>query len=336
MKLNRRLLAGVAILAATAAIAQDLTSPNLQLLLMGQGLHANDWGSLTNQNLTKIENAVTGVSKITVSGSETTLTVDQARFASFILTGTLTQNHTLNLPAVPRDFNLVNGTTGAFSVTVSCGAGADVTVVQGEAYKLFCDGSAVYSATPRDLVPVGTMLPYAGSTPPDSNYAVCDGSTLDRTTYATLYSRIGTTYGSGNGVTTFNLPDSRGRVLAMADGGAGRLPGVARGVAVGSATAILQHENLPNVNFPISQSPHTHTATDSGHNHFYGTASSTAGGGFSAVSPTGGTIYGTSVGYANITVAPSTIGLTVNSGGSWTPFSIAQPTLGANCIIRVR
>lgn len=54
-------------------------------------------------------------------------------------------------------------------------------------------------------IPTGTILPFAGGTIP-SGFLACNGAAVSRTTYATLYSAIGTTYGSGNGSTTFNLP----------------------------------------------------------------------------------------------------------------------------------
>jgi microcystin-dependent protein len=58
-------------------------------------------------------------------------------------------------------------------------------------------------------VPVGVVHPFAGSTAPDG-WLLCDGSAVSRTTYADLFSVIGTIYGSGDGSTTFNLPDMRG------------------------------------------------------------------------------------------------------------------------------
>lgn len=61
------------------------------------------------------------------------------------------------------------------------------------------------------VVPVGVVLPYAGTTAPTSLYLICDGSAVSRTTYADLFALIGTTYGAGDGSTTFNLPDMRGR-----------------------------------------------------------------------------------------------------------------------------
>jgi microcystin-dependent protein len=59
--------------------------------------------------------------------------------------------------------------------------------------------------------PVGTVQAFAGSTIP-SGWLLCNGQAVSRTTYAKLYSVIGTKYGSGDGSTTFNLPNLQGRV----------------------------------------------------------------------------------------------------------------------------
>lgn len=65
-------------------------------------------------------------------------------------------------------------------------------------------------ATLSNLInPAGTVIQYAGTTAP-AGFLACDGTAVSRTTYATLFSAIGTTYGTGNGSTTFNLPDLRG------------------------------------------------------------------------------------------------------------------------------
>jgi microcystin-dependent protein len=62
-------------------------------------------------------------------------------------------------------------------------------------------------------VPTGSVTAFAGSTVP-LGYLVSDGSAVNRTTYAALFAAIGTTYGSGDGSTTFNLPDLRGHFTA--------------------------------------------------------------------------------------------------------------------------
>lgn len=59
-------------------------------------------------------------------------------------------------------------------------------------------------------IPVGTISIWSTSTPP-TGYLLCDGSAISRTTYSNLFSVIGTTYGSGDGNTTFNLPNFQGR-----------------------------------------------------------------------------------------------------------------------------
>jgi microcystin-dependent protein len=60
--------------------------------------------------------------------------------------------------------------------------------------------------TVPDAVPKGIILPYSGQGTPEG-YLFCDGSAVSRETYADLFAVIGTTYGSGNGSTTFNVPN---------------------------------------------------------------------------------------------------------------------------------
>lgn len=62
-----------------------------------------------------------------------------------------------------------------------------------------------------DTLPIGVILPLSSSTIPEG-YLLCDGSAVSRETYATLFGVIGTTYGSGDGSTTFNLPNLQGKV----------------------------------------------------------------------------------------------------------------------------
>jgi len=72
-------------------------------------------------------------------------------------------------------------------------------------------GTSVYTKAEVDALilaanPTGTIIPYAGSTAPNG-FLLCDGSAVSRTTYSALFSVIGTTYGEGDGNSTFNLPD---------------------------------------------------------------------------------------------------------------------------------
>lgn len=68
-----------------------------------------------------------------------------------------------------------------------------------------------------EVLPIGSMLPFCSTTNIPSNWKICDGSEVSRTAYAELFNIIGTAYGEGDGVTTFNLPDKRGRISVGLD-----------------------------------------------------------------------------------------------------------------------
>lgn len=82
------------------------------------------------------------------------------------------------------------------------------------------DGKIAAAAV--DGVPVGTVMDYAGGTAP-TNYALCYGQAISRTDFAALFAILGVLYGAGDGSTTFNLPDLRGRVVAGKDDMGGTL-----------------------------------------------------------------------------------------------------------------
>lgn len=67
-----------------------------------------------------------------------------------------------------------------------------------------------------ELLPAGTILPFAGNSVP-SGFLLCNGSAVSRTSYSALFSAIGTAWGSGDGSSTFNIPDARDRFLEGAN-----------------------------------------------------------------------------------------------------------------------
>lgn len=77
-------------------------------------------------------------------------------------------------------------------------------------------GAAISSSKISGLtggtIPPGVMVSYGGTTPP-SGWLLCDGSAVSRATYAGIFSVVGVAYGVGDGSTTFNLPDFRGRTF---------------------------------------------------------------------------------------------------------------------------
>lgn len=113
-------------------------------------------------------------------------------------------------------------------------------------------------------VPVGTLIHHAGHTAPAGCLRV-NGAAVSRTTYADLFAVIGTTYGAGNGSTTFNLPEGRGVFLRGLDDGRGIDPGRVLGSA--QASQNLNHQHAGST---YGAGDHMHsgsTNVDGGHSH---------------------------------------------------------------------
>jgi len=123
-------------------------------------------------------------------------------------------------------------------------------------------------------IPVGTVASYAAtvnpgqSIDPPAGWLLCDGSAVSRQTYSDLFAAIGTIHGEGDGQTTFNLPDYRGRFLRGVDDGSGRdkyaaqrqapALGGASGDTVGSIEA--HYTAAPTTPFGTdTQGEHSHT-----------------------------------------------------------------------------
>jgi microcystin-dependent protein len=100
-------------------------------------------------------------------------------------------------------------------------------------------------------LPVGVVLPFAGGTVP-TGWLDCDGSAVSRTTYADLFAIIGTTYGVGDGTTTFNLPDFRSRSILGAGAPGGGLTTRARGDTGGAETHTLTEGEMPSHTHPLT------------------------------------------------------------------------------------
>jgi microcystin-dependent protein len=177
-------------------------------------------------------------------------------------------------------------------------------------------------------IPLGAMIDYIGGTSPFSNFAIPIGQALSRTTFASLFALIGTTYGAGDGATTFNLPNLSGRVTAMLDSTGTVLPGVsAVGALVGSPTVTLTAAEIPEItsNVQVSGSLSGETTSDVN----VGISSDNTGGGnFAFLIPQGQAQVGVTVSGGMNGAAQSN-----NTGGAAHPN--VQPTFGVNKLLRV-
>ena len=118
------------------------------------------------------------------------------------------------------------------------------------------------------LHPIGSLMPFAGSTAPNG-WLLCSNVAVSRTTYADLFAVISTTYGPGDGSTTFNVPDLRGRTIAGIDNMGGTDAGILSiantpGTTTGTETITLTTAQIPSHNH--TQDSHNHTQNAHAHN----------------------------------------------------------------------
>ncbi len=112
-----------------------------------------------------------------------------------------------------------------------------------------------------DVLPPGTLLDFAGGTAP-SGFLLCDGQAVSRTDYANLFTAIGTTWGTGDGSTTFNLPDLR-RSATIGSGGT---------QVAGPGTAVGDTGGVEQMTLTTGQLP-SHRHTGPSHSHSVGSHS---------------------------------------------------------------
>jgi microcystin-dependent protein len=195
-------------------------------------------------------------------------------------------------------------------------------------------------------IPAGFIMDFAGPTPP-TGWLLCDGAAVSRTTFAALFAAIGTTWGAGDGSTTFNVPDLRGRVRAGRDnmGGtaAGRLTNTGtgnsglNGQVLGGAGGVDRH-TLATPQIPA----HSHTgSTDSSgaHTHtvsgrFTNTLESIDGGVRTILEEPPGFGASQLINPVTSSAGAHTHALTIASAGGGEAHPNVQPTAIVNSVIK--
>lgn len=228
--------------------------------------------------LAKYRDDISGT--ITTGGASTAYTVTTNQVLSALTDGFAVAfiPHATN--GTPVTLNV--DSTGAKPLRGLTGVALDAGVlVQGTPYVAVYDSGNQeyllhgYRGPDPALIPVGSMVPYGGSTAPSSSFVLCYGQAISRTTYSVLFGLFSTTYGVGDGSTTFNVPDLRGRAIFgldnMGGSAAGRITnavsgidGTTRGSAGGAQAVTLARANLPNTSVSV-----TVNITDPGHVHAF-------------------------------------------------------------------
>jgi microcystin-dependent protein len=184
-------------------------------------------------------------------------------------------------------------------------------------------------------VPLAGMIDFIGSIAPNSSFVLPYGQAISRTTYSTLFAIVTTTYGPGDGSTTFNIPDLRGRIVAgkddMGGSAASRLTSTYFGTNASSLGAVGGSESHTLTTAQLAPHVHSNSLADGGHVHGGGQA-----GGQNAFGGTNSAIQVGWFGGAGSTNSATTgITITNASAGGGSAHNNTQPTIVLNKLLRV-
>lgn len=220
-------------------------------------------------------------------------------------------------------------------------------LIQGTPYAALYNNSDaafyLYGVGANPGIPLASSIDYWGTSAPTSSFALAYGQAISRSTYATLFAVLSTTYGIGDGSTTFNLPDLRGRVIAGKDD----MGGSAAGVLTGSGTGFGTQGQTP-TNLGAKGGAESKTLATANLPAY--TPSGTMGGGVITFPTTAVTSVANGAS-AGLTTGPGTTNSDMSAvmrvsqtaitftgtaqGGTSTGFQLVQPTIIANKLLRI-
>lgn len=194
-----------------------------------------------------------------VTTANVTLTNGQAAHPVLIIGGTLTGSRIIFVPTFRQIWTIINNTSrGSYTLTIKTANGTGITLTN-SVEQIVCDGTNIYRVTAEQAttVPIGGLVWHFGQTIP-SGYLLANGQAVSRTLYSALFGVLGTKYGSGDGSTTFNLPNLMSRFI--------------RGGTV-SQLGTTASDSIRSHGHGVTQSAHTHGLSDPGHSHSASTSS---------------------------------------------------------------
>ena len=309
---------------------------------MGNGEDSGTWGSISNTNWNLMEQAVAGVQTVTMSNANYTLSnlngvSDEARNMVLVVNGSNSDIRQIIAPLVSKFYVVSNQTSGGYAITIGGASGSVISIPNATTVQVYCDGTNFYSAQTSsagdfnvngnetvsgnltvngttNIIPAGVIQMWPTGTAP-SGFLLCTGGAVSRTTYAALFAVVGTTFGAGDGSTTFNLPDYTNRMPY----------GTTVGATGGSADAIVVG--------------HTHTATVSDPGHSHSASSSVTDPGHGHTYPVGGTAGGQNgyalfsynlIGNGNTANANTGISVSTSINNASTGISVSNATVGSS------
>lgn len=226
-------------------MADSYSAGKAALVEPGLGAYVDQWYSPLNSNFSVIDATVSGTTNIDVSSITSSNPYSILKFNKYDINtdtapqekkdaaqnlrikvyGTLSFNVTIIVDSESLTTNIKrnglwivdNQTTGPFKVFIKTelDTSLPLEITQGYMSMVFSDGinfNYADAGTARSVianhVTTGSIILYSLSTSPSAlEYLVCDGAGVSRTTYANLFAKIGTTWGAGDGVNTFNVPN---------------------------------------------------------------------------------------------------------------------------------
>jgi microcystin-dependent protein len=256
----------------------DTFSNGLGYLVMATGNDNNTWGTNANNSVFQIfEDSISGQLTVNTTGGTTDLSGSPPpagpradRYSQIFIQGTLTSNATIKVCQLPKIWQVFNNTTGAFDVIMetSNGSAVPITIPRGKMVAVSCvsttqlirsDHAEVGDYVTTSAIPAGLY---------GAGVLAANGAAVSRVGKVDLFTCIGTTYGVGDGSTTFNLPQVQdtGRYLRS------YIPGTTT-VGTTQANQFAAHTHTLSATSATESATHTHTysgttATEGqAHNH---------------------------------------------------------------------